>query len=210
MCTKTGGIKTEFFYSNALSSSLSQQSTDDSNPERMSEECLFTFLCSDTRERSSSSSWLLAAAGSREGAQSGGRGGREVVEPGAQTDFRASWLIDFHRDWFWRERRRDKLRFSCCSHRALPSLTQDNRVSSAAAFREHIRTGAADERNCCIFHFPGNAPDQLSDSQSALSIWIDLLRPIQYGVYIYIFTCSPCPWLRPHQGMKTLDQHIDI
>lgn len=57
-----------------------------------------TFLCSDTRKRNSSSSWLLTAAGSREGAQSGGTGGRELVAPGAQTVFRASSLIAFHRD----------------------------------------------------------------------------------------------------------------
>ena len=72
-----------------LSKAQMTQTQSSRRSSRMSER-LFTFLCSDTRERSSSSSWLLAAAGSREGAQRGGRGGREVVEPGAQTDFRAS------------------------------------------------------------------------------------------------------------------------
>lgn len=64
----------------------------------------FTFLCSEIRKRISNSRWLLAAAASRDGAQRGGTGGKEVVEPGAQTDFRASSLIAFHRDGFWTER----------------------------------------------------------------------------------------------------------
>lgn len=66
-------------------------------------ELWFTLLYSETRKRISSSSWLLAAAGSRDGAQSGGSGGREVVAPGAHTDFRASSLIGFHRDGLCKE-----------------------------------------------------------------------------------------------------------
>lgn len=62
-----------------------------------------TFRCSDTRKRISSSSWLLMAAGSREGAQSGGRGARALGAPGAHTDFRASSVMAFHRDGFCRE-----------------------------------------------------------------------------------------------------------
>lgn len=70
---------------------------------RQSPELWFTLLYSETRKRISSSSWLLAAAGSRDGAQSGGSGGREVVAPGAHTDLRASSLIGFHRDGFCKE-----------------------------------------------------------------------------------------------------------
>lgn len=62
-----------------------------------------TFLCSEIKNLISSSSWLLTAAASRDDELSGGRGGSKVVEPESHTDFRASSLIAFHRDWFWKE-----------------------------------------------------------------------------------------------------------
>lgn len=57
-----------------------------------------TFLCSDTRTRSCSSISLLSVAASIRELQSGGNGGREVMDPGEQTDLIASTLIGFHLD----------------------------------------------------------------------------------------------------------------
>lgn len=84
----------------------------------------FTLLCSETRKRSSSSSWLLAAAGSRDEAQSGGSGGRDVVDPGAHTDLRASSLIAFHRDGFCEENQKRSKRLKKIILRRLFNFSQ--------------------------------------------------------------------------------------
>lgn len=59
---------------------------------------LITFLCSDTSNLSCISISLLVTEASIVDAQRGGKGGRDVVAPGAHTDLIASSLMGFHLD----------------------------------------------------------------------------------------------------------------
>lgn len=59
---------------------------------------LVTFLCSDTSSLSCISISLLVADASIVDAHRGGKGGRDVVAPGAHTDLIASSLMGFHLD----------------------------------------------------------------------------------------------------------------
>lgn len=112
----------------------------------------FTLLCSETRKRSSSSSWLLAAAGSRDEAQSGGSGGRDVVDPGAHTDLRASSLIAFHRDGFCEENKKR-------SKRLKKMLRRLFKFSQGIVFNGSL-TGRRllDDRNCWKFSSTARFP----------------------------------------------------
>lgn len=59
---------------------------------------LITFLCSDTSSLSCISISLLVTEASIVDAHRGGKGGRDVVAPGAHTDLIASSLMGFHLD----------------------------------------------------------------------------------------------------------------